>query len=215
MEFHNVAQNTDEWFSLRAGKLTSSSMSKVMANLGKAFGEPAKQLAVNIAVEQITGNPTGGGHTNEHMERGHAQEPIARMLYEQEHLTSVSNGGFFDCDFQGCSPDGLVGAVGVIEIKSSIPSVHYSRVRRQGLDPAHKWQCISNLILTGREWLDFVSYCSEFPEGKQLYVFRLHKAAIAEERTQLNQRVAEFRALVDESKKLIETSEYSLLGEAQ
>ena len=46
--WHNIEQNTDDWLVMRSGKLTGSGVSKPMANLGKAFGEPAKKLAVDI-----------------------------------------------------------------------------------------------------------------------------------------------------------------------
>ena len=71
MIFHDVEQNSEEWFELRAGRLTSSNMGKVMANYGKAFGNPAKQLASKIAVELITGKPMdSNSFSNAHMERG-------------------------------------------------------------------------------------------------------------------------------------------------
>ena len=40
-EFIDIDQNTDEWFALRGGRLTSSKLGVVMANYSKAFGEPA------------------------------------------------------------------------------------------------------------------------------------------------------------------------------
>ena len=105
---------SDEWFDLRGGRLTSSKLGVIMANFGKSFGEPAKKYAVNIAIEQITGNPIASTYTNDHMQRGHDQEPIARMMYESEQFCDVTNGGFFESEFIGCSPDGLVGDDGVI-----------------------------------------------------------------------------------------------------
>jgi len=209
-EFHDVEQNTDEWFALRAGRLTSSKLGTIMANLGKSFGEPAKKYAVNIAIEQITGEPIASTFTNAHMERGHEQEPIARMLYEEEMFSDVSNGGFFGSEFVGCSPDGLVYKDGVIEIKSVIGPVHYANIKRQNVDPAYKWQCIGNLKFTGRDWLDFVSYCAEFPDDKQLFIKRLHKADLVEEFTMIESRIDEFKALVSDSKKLILESNYSV-----
>ena len=208
-KFYDVEQNTDEWFTLRAGRLTSSKLGVIMANYGKAFGEPAKKYAVNIAVEQITGKPIASTYTNDHMERGHEQEPIARMLYEEEMFCEVDNGGFFGSDTLGCSPDGLVNDCGAIEIKSVISSTHYATIKRQNVDPAYKWQCIGNLMLTDRDWLDFVSYCSDFPEDKRLYVHRLNKGVFAEEFTMLNSRIAEFLALVAETKSIILNSNYS------
>lgn len=207
-EFHDVDQNTDEWFAMRAGLLTSSKLGTVMANYGKAFGDPAKKYAVNIAIEQITGQPIPSTFSNDHMERGHEQEPVARMLYEEETFSEVSNGGFFGSDFIGCSPDGLVYQDGVIEIKSVISSVHFANVKRQTVDPAYRWQCIGNLKFTGRDWLDFISYCSEFPDGKRLYVHRIHKEQLTEEFQMIDDRVELFKTLVDSTKETILNSNY-------
>lgn len=209
-KFHDVDQNSDEWFALRAGRLTSSKLGTVMAKYGQAFGEPAKKYAVNIAIEQITGQPIASTYTNDHMERGHEQEPIARMLYEEENFTDVTNGGFFGSEFIGCSPDGLVDDNGVIEIKSVIGSVHFANIKRQNVDPAYKWQCIGNLKFTGREWIDFISYCADFPEDKQLFVKRLHVDQLTEEFEMIDIRIGEFKTLVDETKQLILESNYSI-----
>jgi hypothetical protein len=209
-EFHDVEQNSDEWFELRAGRLTSSKLGTVMAKYGQAFGEPAKKYAVNIAIEQITGNPIASTYSNEHMERGHEQEPVARMLYEEETFSDVTNVGFFGSDFIGCSPDGMVGDNGVIEIKSVIGSVHFANIKRQNVDPAYKWQCVGNLKFTGREWIDFISYCADFPEDKQLFVKRLHASELTEEFQMLDTRIDEFKLLVESTKQLILDSNYSI-----
>ena len=207
-EFIDAAQNSESWFALRAGKLTSSKMGVIMANYGKAFSEPAKKYAVNIAVEQISGNPIPSGYSNAHMERGHLQEPIARAMYEDQADCFVSNGGFFQSAFVGCSPDGLVSDTGVIEIKSVIAPVHYNNVKRGGLDPAYKWQFYGNLKFTGRDWLDFVSYCSEFPEGKQLFTHRITPAGLEDEFKMIDLRIAEFKTLVDSVRDKILNSSY-------
>jgi hypothetical protein len=209
IDFWDGEQGTPEWFQVRSGKLTFSNLGKVMANYGKAFGEPAKQLAVRIALEQITGKSQESDYTNDHMERGISEEPIARALYEDETFCDVAPGGFFtDGGFLGCSPDGLVGEQGLIEIKSAIPSVHYARVKRQGLDPTYKWQCIGNLMLTEREWLDFISYCSGFPSDKRLFVFRVHRSTVNDEVAQILSRTLEFEELVIETRDTIQTSKY-------
>ncbi len=210
--FHDIEQNTDLWLDLRAGKITGSAISKAMANYGKAFGEPAKKYAVTIALEQITGSRmSGDGYSNDHMERGHEEEPLARMAYENEYFCDVSNGGFFEFGDIGCSPDGLVNDDGVIEIKSAIPSMHYSRLARQSFDPAYKWQIIGNLKITGRDWIDFISYCSAFPEDKRLYVHRSHKADFVEEFKMIDVRIDQFRELIEKSKETILNNSYSII----
>lgn len=211
-KFYDVEQNTDAWWELRGGKLTSSNLGKVMANFGKAFGEPAIKMAVQIAIQQITGKASeSGGFSNEHTERGHEQEPLARFDYESEFFCDVTNGGFFGSDFIGCSPDGLVGDKGVIEIKSVISSVHYANVKRAKVDPAYKWQCIGNVKFTDRDWLDFISYCADYPEGKRLFTYRIYADKLSDEFAMIDERIEEFKELVDSTKERILTSDYTIL----
>jgi hypothetical protein len=195
-KFHDVEQNTDAWHALRLGKATASQFGCFMANYGKEFGDPAKRYALQIALERLTGKKAEHGFSNEHMERGHDQEPVARMLYAEEHFCDVDNGGFFDCGQYGDSPDGLVGEDGVIEIKSVLAPVHYATMHRGGYDPAYKWQLVGHLDCTGRAWVDFVSYCSDFPEESRLCVYRLHRQECEEELRMLNERRADFLQLV-------------------
>lgn len=198
--WHDITQNTEEWRALRSGKLTGSSVSKVMANYPKAFGEPAKKLAVDIALAQITGNKAESGFSNEHTERGHEQEPIARMRYEEEYFCEVTNGGFYDNGLTGCSPDGLVGDDGMIEIKSVIPSVQYKRIKANTYDPAYRWQIIWNLRESGREWIDYISFCSGFPEDKKLFVHRVYASHQEVAFKQIEVRLDKFFKLVEQVK---------------
>jgi hypothetical protein len=196
--WHNVQQGSDEWNQLRCGKATASNFGCFMANDGKAFGDPAKRYALQIAIERIRGVKAEVGFTNDHTERGNEQEPIARAMYEDENFVNVSNGGFFDCGLFGDSPDGLVGDDGLIEIKSVIASTHYSTLKRDSFDPAYRWQLAGHLDCTNRQWVDFVSYCSEFPEDKQLLIFRSTRLDMMHEITRLRERRNEFLILVED-----------------
>lgn len=209
--WHDVEQNTDEWLELRAGKITASSLNKVMANFGKAFGEPAKSYAVDIAISQISGKAPESSYSNSHMDRGHIEEPLARELYEQEYFCEVTNGGFF-CDRDvGTSPDGLVGEDGLIEIKSAIPSVHFSRISKQSFDTAYRWQLVGHLKFSGRDWVDFVSYCASFPDQKRLYIHRSHKDDFKSEFSMVDERIEEFRELIEKTKHVILNSNYAII----
>ena len=209
LTFHDIEQNSEEWFNMRAGKVTSSKLGIVMANFGKSFGEPAKKYAVDIAVEQITGQPVSDDYTNPHMQRGHEQEPIARALYENEMFCTVKNGGFFCSDTVGCSPDGIV-ENGLIEIKSVIPSVHYANIKRQNIDPSYKWQCLGNMKFTDKEWIEFISFCDKFPEGKKLFIYRCVKERYQDEYKMIDERLDQFLGYVETVKKRILESEYVL-----
>lgn len=199
MQFHDVPQNTDEWMQLRCGKATASNFGCFMANEGKAFGEPARRYALQIALEITTGKKSDYSFTNEHMERGHEQEPVARMLYEEEHFATVKNGGFFCWGSYGDSPDGLINDDGVLELKSVIAPTHYATLLRGSFDPAYRWQLVGHLDCTGRDWVDFASYCSDFPLGKQLLVYRLHREECADEIERLRDRRASFLDLVQQT----------------
>lgn len=213
--WHNVEQNTDEWLAMRAGKVGGSSIGKIMAHHDelyktgpkkgqpKGFGDPAKKLAVQIAIEQITDDPILSAFSNEHMSRGHEQEPIARAMYEDRFFCDVTNGGFYDNGNTGTSPDGRVYDDGILEIKSVIASVQFDTVNRGTIDPKYKWQCAFNLKESGRDWLDYVSFCSEFPEGKRLFVHRITGEDSAELFEKIDLRLAEFWPLVEERKQII------------
>ncbi|MFM9928172.1 YqaJ viral recombinase family protein [Variovorax sp. H27-G14] len=204
MYFHDVPQNTDEWAALRLGKATCSNFACFMANDGGAFGEPAKKYALQIALELDTGRKAEYSFSNEHTERGHEQEPVARMLYASENFVSVSNGGFFDCGDYGDSPDGLVGEDGVIEIKSVVAPTHYATLLRKSFDPAYRWQLVGHLDCTERTWVDFISYCADFRDDQQLIVHRLHREACEAELKRLQERRAEFLELVRKTLKNIQ-----------
>lgn len=208
-KFHDIQQNSEEWFQLRAGKLTSSNLKVVMAHYGKKFAEPAQSYASKIALEQITGLPLLDGFTNYHTDRGNEQEPIARELYEATTFQDTSNGGFFESAFIGCSPDFLVGDNGLGEIKSVIANIHYKNVERQNIPPAHKWQIIGNLKFTSRDWIDSISYCADYPIGKQLFIHRVYKEEFEEEFKQIDDRISQFKLLVEQSKYLMLNSKYS------
>lgn len=204
MRWVDVEQNTDEWVALRCGRIGGSSIGCIMANYGKAFGAPAHKLAVNLAVEQITGQPQESGYTNDHMQRGHEQEPIARELYEHKMFCDVTNGGYFQSGSdEGCSPDGLVSYDGLIEIKSVIATVQFDTVKRKKLAPAYRWQHFFNLKVSGRKWIDFVSFCAEFPRGKRLFTDRVYREKIWHQINMIDIRIAEFRELIGKKKTII------------
>lgn len=207
MKWRNVEQNSAEWDALRLGKVTGSNAPKFMANFGKAFGDPAVRYALQVALERVNGRKAEHSFKNDDMDRGHEQEPIARALYEEQFFVDVSNGGFFDHGDWGVSPDGLVNRDGVVEIKSVIASVHRDTLRRGSFDPTYRWQIVSHLDGTQRDWVDFVSYCSDYPEHLQLVVYRTHRHEVEQEIAMLRERRAAFLELVRAEQSQLEMRE--------
>ena len=201
MKFYDVKQNSDEWFDLRAGKITSSKWSTVMANYGKAFGDPAKNYAQRIALERFSGNRIDENVYIKDAERGHEFEPIARDLYEMETFSVVTNGGFYVEGNVGDSNDGNVGEEGCIEIKTVRYSTHFTTLRKDAVPTAYKWQNQGHIWTGNKKWCDFVELCPEFPEEKRLFVRRVERDEEMIEMMKL--RLAEFEELIEENIKLL------------
>ena len=207
MIWHDVEQTGDEWFDLKLGKPGGSKAATYMANASKAktyWGKPAREYAITLALETI--NRTRGTEfpPTLPMQRGTEQEPIARSLYESTTLNVVTNGGWFDCETHGTSPDGLVDLDGCIEIKCTGRTAHWAVLKSKKYSSEYKWQLINHLEVTGRDWVDFVNYCSDFPEYAQLFIQRVYAKNVMAEIAALRVRRAKFVAKIAEEIALIE-----------
>lgn len=201
MKVYYFDQLSPEWFDIRFGKATSSKFGTIMANEDKAFGNPALEYAERIAIEGITRKPVES-YSNQYMEDGIEQEPIARKAYEDYTFTQVSQVGFYEseCGRFGGSPDGIVNPGG-IEIKCVKYNTHFNTIKDGKYDPKYKWQITGNIWLAELEWIDFVSYCHVFPVGKQIFVDRVYRDEKMIDR--LKKRLEDFWPLVEEHKLLI------------
>lgn len=208
MIFHDVEQNSDEWFVLRCGMITTSNFSIFMANYGKAFGDPAQRYAFKIAKEQVTKERVEEvGYSSAHMDNGHIWEPVARDEYEHATFNTVTNGGFCQHSIYkdvGGSPDGLITSQnGAIEIKSVIDWTQRNTIKRGSFDPAYRWQILGNIWLCGLDWLDFVSYGYTYTESKRLFIHRVERAEYQSEIDLIEPRLNDFQELIDQEKKYL------------
>jgi hypothetical protein len=63
----------------------------------------------------------------------------------------------------GYSPDGLVGDDGLIEVKSRRPKKHLTTILSGEVPPENMAQLQAGLLVSGREWIDYISYCGGMP----------------------------------------------------
>jgi putative phage-type endonuclease len=130
-----------------------------------------------LVVQRLTNEP-GESFTNAAIEHGINTEPMARIAYEAHANVFVEQVAFVDhptIEWFGCSPDGLVGKTGLLEIKSPMSKTHIKYLLG-GKPPAKyvpQMQC--QMAVTGKEWCDFVSYDPRLPEDLQLFVVRLER----------------------------------------
>lgn len=166
MKILDISQGSPEWFSARAGVPSASNFDKVVT----MKGEPSKQLekyAFQLAGEKLLGTKEDT-FQNDAMKRGVELEPEARLCYELMTGNEVKQVGLCMADDgYACSPDGLVGEDGGIEIKCPSISVHVSYLINNELPSEYYQQVQGNLLVTGRKWWDFVSY---YPGMKTLIV---------------------------------------------
>lgn len=168
MKIHkNIQQGTEEWLELRRGKMTGSHGQEI-GNCGKGLDT----YIYKIVAEELSSGEYEQ-YTNHHMERGNELEGLARTMYEMETGQVVEEVGFVELsEFVGVSPDGLVGENGGIEIKSH-DDVKHLKIMVNGLkeiESKYIWQIQMNMLVTGREWWDYVAYNPNFK--KSLLIFR-------------------------------------------
>jgi len=152
MKMYQCVQGSDEWFAVKLGKVSASHFSEV---LNKATGR--KTYMYRLLAERLSGEPQES-YNNKAMETGIETEPEARAYYEALH-GQIEQVGFVELnDDVGCSPDGLVGLDGLVEIKCPYPSTHIQYIDKNKMPANYIPQVQGQLWVTGRKWCDFVSF---------------------------------------------------------
>lgn len=174
-----IIQGTPEWFQQRLGCATGSNFDACMAQgKGNAEASTRAQYRVRLAVERITQKVLESGFKSAAMNHGTETEPFARMAYEAATGNYVDEVSFVRHQFlkAGVSPDGLIESDGMVEIKCPTPAVHWDYLNLVDQPPAaYKWQVYGQMWVTGRKWVDFVSYNPLFPEELQLHIVRVKR----------------------------------------
>jgi hypothetical protein len=192
-----MEQRSAEWFAARLGCATASKFRAVVSKLKS--GKPAQarvDYAIELVTERLSGQPTPH-FTTAAMQRGVDLEPAARIEYEFKKRIEVLETGFLRHPslMTGASPDGLVGADGLIEIKVPTSTVHVE-TWLNGMPDDHIAQVQGQLWITGRAWCDFVSFDDRLPKELQLYVQRVERDDVFI--ANLDLEVRQFLAEVDD-----------------
>ena len=168
--FPRIVQGTDEWLELRRGLLTASTVGQLITPKTIQVSNTAKtrMIIYKLVAETITGE-VEESPVSWDMMRGTLDEPFARQYYA-ENYAPVTELGFMrltvpgrDGYQLGYSPDGLVGDEGLIEIKSRAPKKHLQTVLSQEVPAENMAQLQAGLLVSGRDWIDYVSFCGGMP----------------------------------------------------
>ena len=173
-----LKQRSREWFQARCGKVTSSRVFHIVDVLKK--GGPTAERAKyfrQLVAERLTGKAQDMRRIRSMDDRSD-MEPDARSAYGFYFDREVVEVGFIQhpvIQMAGASPDGLVGADGMIEIKCLDASNHIDllegneeaieRVMLQYLPQVH-----FGMACAERAWCDFVSFCPQM-QDEELRLF--------------------------------------------
>jgi hypothetical protein len=195
----DVPQGSEEWRQAKCGRIGASNVAKVLSRSRdrKSEGSTRANYKARIIAEILTGKPQEDDFTSDDMEGGIELEPFARGAYEVHVGEFVDEVGFVvhpRLERAGCSPDGLVGTKGMVQIKCPKAATHIG-YKLAGVVPSkYEPQLAWEMETCERDWSDFVSYCPLFPAPVNLFVVRQnHNPArareIAAEITQFNREV--------------------------
>ncbi len=150
--FDDMVQGSPEWFAARCGLLTASEMRLIITpTLKAASNEKERSHLFELLAQRITGyvEPT---YVSNDMLRGCQDEIDARTLYAEK----VAPGrvvGFVTNDelgfTLGCSPDGLVGDDGLIEVKGRRQKFQVETIISQKMPDDFRLQVQTSLLVTG------------------------------------------------------------------
>lgn len=171
IKYHNdLIQGSDEWHQARCGLITASEVKLLLTpTLKRADNDKSRAHLWELAAQRIT-NYVEPSFVTDDMLRGHEEEFHARQLYAEKYAT-VEEVGFVTNDgfgfTLGCSPDGLVGQDGLIEVKSRRQKYQVQTIVehwREGTPPIdYILQVQTAMIVTDRAWCDLISYSGGLP----------------------------------------------------
>ena len=155
-------QGTSAWREAKRGLPSASNIEKIITPKGLKPSSQADTYRYKLLAEWATGE-TAMDAGSQFMQRGTEMEAEARAWYELSKDVTVQQVGFILNDERtfGCSPDGLVGTNGDLEIKC-FEAAHHVKALLEG-DDDYVLQCQARLWVTNREWVDRVYYNPAMP----------------------------------------------------
>lgn len=206
-----MQQRDPEWFAKRAGAFTASRAGDLMARTRSGPSASRGNLITLLAVERLTGQCVET-YTNGAMQRGVELEPAAIAAYSFERCVAVDECAYMEHPTiarVGCSPDGLIADDGMLEVKCPASMQKHMEALQTGAHAdEYRWQLQHQLFVSGRQWVDAVSYDPRFPAGLQLAVKRVFRdeEAILDLTTEIHKADAQIEALVARLRELKENA---------
>lgn len=161
-----MKQRSEQWYTARAGKITASRISDIMARTKSGYSASRNNYIAELVAERMTGQ-CYGSFVSKAMEWGMEKEDEAKAAYEFVHDVHIEEAPFVlhpDLSFTGASPDGYLHDDGLIEIKCPNTSTHINTLLTKRVDNKYVLQMQWQLACTGRKYCQFLSYDPRMPD---------------------------------------------------
>lgn len=200
--YPDMEQRSPEWYAARCGIVTASAVGQLITSktLQPADNDYSRGLTALLVAERITGQVDETPISSD-MWRGIEHEPYAVEKYA-ECYAPVTPMGFMRREEKGWtlgySPDALVGAHGLVEVKCPRAKTHLRTILADEVPAHHMPQLQGGLLASGRLWIDYVSFCAGMPMyRKRVYPdarwFRAIREAVSTFETNAAQMVAAYQ----------------------
>jgi hypothetical protein len=168
MRIIDCVQGTPEWFAAKLGVPSASNFDRILTAKTLKLSASADDLICELLGDlyRLTPPDPAEFYCSKDMQDGIDREPEARAWYELETGQDVTRVGFCVTDDGrfGCSPDSLVGDDGGLELKCpKLKTQAKYLLAGGGLPDEYRAQVHGALVVTEREWWDFLSYAPGLP----------------------------------------------------
>ena len=164
--YPEMVQGSEEWFAARCGMITAGSMKLILTpTLKTASNDKERQHLFELLAQRVT-KYVEPSYVSDDMLRGIEDEIYARDLYSKEYAPVTEIGFVVNNDWgfdMGFSPDGFVGDDGMIECKSRLQKYQAQTIITGEMPDEYMLQIQTGMMVTGRKWCDFISYCGGMP----------------------------------------------------
>lgn len=179
MKILDLKQRTPEWYEARRGRVGASQIASVLEISPWSSKKTQREKLMQQLIDEALGRPVKM-LSGPHLDYGNQHEDRALRQYEDETFNHVYRVGYIiDEDIRiGCSPDGLVGEDGGLEIKCPYKWAPHM-MRAKGVDvatfdsihdqPHYMAQVQQSLMITGRKWWDFYQWSTTATRLERVY----------------------------------------------
>jgi hypothetical protein len=164
----------------RAGSVGASDVPDLVRRTKTGLSATRANLMALKVLERLTGVAVET-YQSKAMADGIERQPLATAAYAFMYDVTVERPAAPGLvphpliEGSHASPDGLVGNVGLVEVKCPQLAAHLATLLSETVERDYFIQAQWQLCCTGRHWCDYVSWNPDFPPSMQLWVKRVER----------------------------------------